>query len=383
MGMKKDNSYIVNCSFFKTLFFNISSQSSVDPVPISKPAPVEERWEESQGKYLHKKFKKMATSTVTKEEEADIIATSKTETPASNPNLVSNEIRDLSPPTMNNFPLKHNALSLVHNATGNCQSKTIIYCDYDVRINFSCLGAVHSSPNPVLSINQRHQIIHVSQHYQCILGIYFSCFISLNSKPLKHHQRSPLQCLSSVPHLLMIMTLLHQSDDTLVHFVRLCVQNLVSWTNTLGPTQMKGHFHVTNVDLLSRPKATCPNIGSQGKFSKIVWWCSVFMLTLHSYRTHQLKVDQGIDSSSADIMAELGESIKEELDGFSSSLSTTVSLSSQMQMTEANTANHRSVSFQPQVPSQFINSVNYIKSSSVTNDTRQTTRLGNKFGSSD
>lgn len=74
-------------------------------------------------------------------------------------------------------------------------------------------------------------------------------------------------------------------------------------------------------------------------------------------RTHQLKVDQGIDSSSADIMAELGDSIKEELDGYPTS---SLSQTSQMSISEPTASNHRSVSLQPSVDTQFAAPVNYI-----------------------
>ena len=65
--------------------------------------PVEQRWEESEGKYMHKKFKKMASSAALETREASAPSTSH-QVP-----MTSQQ------PTafVNHFPLKHSALSLV------------------------------------------------------------------------------------------------------------------------------------------------------------------------------------------------------------------------------------------------------------------------------
>ncbi len=96
----------------------------MDSTSTPKLAPVEERWEESQGKYLHKKFKKMATSSVAEPvEEATCHGNSNgpsTSTPESfSSHPVPNETRVMHTPTMSSFPLKHNALSLVQDSSGN------------------------------------------------------------------------------------------------------------------------------------------------------------------------------------------------------------------------------------------------------------------------
>ena len=73
--------------------------------------PVEQRWEESEGKYMHKKFKKMASSN---QEEA--AAQSETVTaPAAAPQAVT--ATTTAAPVFNHFPLKHSALSLVQTPT--------------------------------------------------------------------------------------------------------------------------------------------------------------------------------------------------------------------------------------------------------------------------
>ena len=70
--------------------------------------PVEQRWEESEGKYMHKKFKKMASSNQEQAAQSETVPQAApqaavTATPAA--------------PVFNHFPLKHSALSLVQTPT--------------------------------------------------------------------------------------------------------------------------------------------------------------------------------------------------------------------------------------------------------------------------
>jgi hypothetical protein len=92
------------------------------PVVPATPAvePVEQRWEESEGKYMHKKFKKMASSTSVQE------ATASPATPVTLPSSQS------APQFMNHFPLKHSALSLVQAVTAApaCHQEAVISSSY-------------------------------------------------------------------------------------------------------------------------------------------------------------------------------------------------------------------------------------------------------------
>ena len=90
------------------------------PVVPAAPAvePVEQRWEESEGKYMHKKFKKMASSVQLPAAEGE-----PNEAPAPVPSLPP-PVRAPPPhqvsnaaPVFNHFPLKHSALSLVQTAS--------------------------------------------------------------------------------------------------------------------------------------------------------------------------------------------------------------------------------------------------------------------------
>ena len=79
-------------------------EEEVRPVPVTPSVePVEQRWEESEGKYMHKKFKKMASSAALETREASAPSTSH-QVP-----MTSQQ------PTafVNHFPLKHSAVSLV------------------------------------------------------------------------------------------------------------------------------------------------------------------------------------------------------------------------------------------------------------------------------
>ncbi len=68
-------------------------------------------------------------------------------------------------------------------------------------------------------------------------------------------------------------------------------------------------------------------------------------------------MDQGIDSSSTDIMAELGESVKEELDGYP----TTPSVS-QTHLSDPQAVISRSSALQPSVDTMFVAPVKYVSS---------------------
>lgn len=102
-----------------------TNDSPLDSTPTPKTAPVEERWEESQGKYLHKKFKKMATSTVTDHGEEGNCRTNTNGVSTCAAAVMTSTISHPVEPTtaMINFPLKHNALSLVQDAPGNKSSQ--------------------------------------------------------------------------------------------------------------------------------------------------------------------------------------------------------------------------------------------------------------------
>ena len=73
--------------------------------------PVEQRWEESEGKYMHKKFKKMASSN---QEQAAQSAETVTAPQAAPQAAVT---ATTAVPVFNHFPLKHSALSLVQTPT--------------------------------------------------------------------------------------------------------------------------------------------------------------------------------------------------------------------------------------------------------------------------
>ena len=76
--------------------------------------PVEQRWEESEGKYMHKKFKKMASSN--QEQAAQSAQPAETVTaPQAAPQAAVTATTAV--PVFNHFPLKHSALSLVQTPT--------------------------------------------------------------------------------------------------------------------------------------------------------------------------------------------------------------------------------------------------------------------------
>ena len=76
------------------------------PSPPKVPAvePVEQRWEETEGKYLHKKFKKMATATAAADDEP---------APAAAASVAAPTAAISSPAQPSPFPLKHSALSML------------------------------------------------------------------------------------------------------------------------------------------------------------------------------------------------------------------------------------------------------------------------------
>ena len=79
--------------------------------------PVERRWEESEGKYLHKKFKKMASASSVAEppmpppppREASPV----TPPPAASSQCLPGRPLAPPPPQAHAFPLKHSALSML------------------------------------------------------------------------------------------------------------------------------------------------------------------------------------------------------------------------------------------------------------------------------
>ena len=72
--------------------------------------PVEQRWEESEGKYMHKKFKKMASSNQEQAAQSETV-TAPQAAPQATVTATS------AAPVFNHFPLKHSALSLVQTPT--------------------------------------------------------------------------------------------------------------------------------------------------------------------------------------------------------------------------------------------------------------------------
>ena len=71
------------------------------PEKVRAVEPVEQRWEETEGKYLHKKFKKMATASAASED-----------VPVTQPHP---QVPQPPPPALppHSFPLKHSALSML------------------------------------------------------------------------------------------------------------------------------------------------------------------------------------------------------------------------------------------------------------------------------
>ena len=102
------------------IFLNFRLDASQPNINIPAVEPVEQRWEESEGLYTHKKFKKMASSVVVTSVAATPSSTPtesrKTVTPPIPPissnTVVPNTPRNIVIPP-HNFPLKHSALSLI------------------------------------------------------------------------------------------------------------------------------------------------------------------------------------------------------------------------------------------------------------------------------
>ena len=221
-------------------------EEEVRPVPVTPSVePVEQRWEESEGKYMHKKFKKMASSAVEEAKEP-----TPTPTPTQPPQRTSQ-------PSFNHFPLKHSALSLVQPASG-------------------------SEPHRTDAV-----------------------VISSNFRPTPTFQTSPLKVVESPPSTTSLSTSTSApAEDDLDSPAR--KRNVCPFCQMVcaKPSVLDKHIRThTN----ERPYP-CEPCGFAFKTkSNLYKHCKS--------RTHSLKVEKGIDSSSADIMAELGDTLREEIDG--------------------------------------------------------------------
>ena len=100
----------------------VTSQKRAREEQQPKPAtpavePVEQRWEESEGKYMHKKFKKMASSN--QEQAAQSAQPAQPAETVTAPQAAPQAAvtATTAVPVFNHFPLKHSALSLVQTPT--------------------------------------------------------------------------------------------------------------------------------------------------------------------------------------------------------------------------------------------------------------------------
>ena len=215
-------------------------------VPVTPAVePVEQRWEESEGKYMHKKFKKMASSAVEDAKEPSQQTLQQTPPP--------------SAPVFNHFPLKHSALSLVQPASGSEQQQ-----------HRSDAAVISSSfrPTPTFQTSPPTVVESPPSSSSTLLTSTASTEEDLDSPARKRNVCPFCQMVCAKPSVLDKHIRTHTNERPY-------------------PCEPCGFAFKTKSNLYKHCKS----------------------------RTHSLKVEKGIDSSSADIMAELGDTLREEIDG--------------------------------------------------------------------
>ena len=207
--------------------------------------PVEQRWEESEGKYMHKKFKKMASSV---QAEGESSSPPPVTSPASTPQPASSS--HPSAPIFNHFPLKHSALSLVHATSAKpVANAAVISTNYRPTPTYHPVAEPQPPPPTTTTVRTT------------------SPPIEDDSQTRKRNVCPFCQMVCAKPSVLDKHIRTHTNERPY-------------------PCEPCGFAFKTKSNLYKHCKS----------------------------RTHILKVEKGIDSSSADIMAELGDTLREEID---------------------------------------------------------------------
>ena len=236
--------------------------------------PVSQRWEETEGKYLHKKFKKMATM---KEQEPLPPQPSPPPNPPSQ--LQQQQQPEVKPPSqsqapgvqqqqqphpMDAFPLKHSALSML--APPSSGSKSL--------------------PLPVVSktyvVPPQDHVIHPPETF-------------LQKQQQQQQLAAPPPAAAVLPQ--------HQEDEARRSSSSNRYPCPYCSIECAKPSVLEKHIRIhTN----ERP-FPCEPCGFAFKTKSNLF-------KHRKSRTHLLKVEKGIDSSKEEIMAELGENMREELE---------------------------------------------------------------------
>ena len=249
--------------------------------PKQHAEPVEQRWEESEGKYLHKKFKKMATAVSEVEEEVAKPQQEVEEAP--------------------HKPLKHSALSMIRPATTSSST-----CSSGMVISSSSPYQPHCNPGHV----PKEQNIHVSGEMARDNVLRDSQFPREHSSQaqifnlVQSHHQSSTQGHQGLQIPQAQQPSPEQDERRRAGLNSQKKRNVCPFCQLVcaKPSVLDKHIRThTN----ERPYPCQPCGFAFKTKSNLYKHCKS--------RTHNLKVEKGIDSSKEEIVAELGDSGHEEV----------------------------------------------------------------------
>ena len=249
----------------KTAEMNQKTEVTRPPESKHHAEPVEQRWEEAEGKYLHKKFKKMATAVSEVQDEQQQAA-------------VSEVKLDSRPPQ----PLKHSALSMIHPASTNPASVSSHGSSVSSGSNSSAVVISsrdympHHNTQNVLREGPKHEVPReTSQGFNIVQPP------SQGPPPPQEQDERKKGGMSN------------QKKKNVCPFCHV---------SCAKPSVLDKHIRThTN----ERPYPCQPCGFAFKTKSNLYKHCKS--------RTHNLKVEKGIDSSKEEIVAELGDSGHEEV----------------------------------------------------------------------